>query len=397
MAKTLLVVDQNLAVHRLLDFTLSKEGFEIVAVEDGLAALDRAYQQTPDLIMVNSQLDGLPLSMFVRKVRERESLRTTPIILMAQSSDDLNLDQLRRSGITDVVKKPLDAMEINATINRCVPPAAPVAVAAKEHADAEVMEGAPSGASNGTKTGDDQDMMQMEQLLGWVPREEAGAAMPSAASAPPAPPPAASILPTAAPPTPEPPAPEPQAPTAPAPAAQTPTAQPLDAPFEFEIHDPSAEPVAAAPQSVALSDNAISMDDLLLTGSDALLYQPPVVEAPPPPPPPPPEPEPEPESELPAELQAVMSAQAPIPVKAQAPRTAPPAAAPKSSSPDPGGPDEMSREETERLVRATVEELTRKLAQETVERITKELVPELAERAVRAEIERLKAESPAAE
>jgi len=388
MAKILLVVDQNLAVHRLLDFTLSKEGFEIVAVEDGLAALDRAYQRAPDLIMVNSQLDGLPLSMFVRKVREQEALRTTPIILMAQSSDELNLEQLRRSGITDVVKKPLDAMEINATINRCIAPAAPVAVASEEPADAAGTNGMTFNASQSGSTEEDQNMMEMEQSLGWVPREQA--ARPGPAASPPvsrpiAPPPAPPPPPEAAG-TPSP-SPEPPAPVAPA----------ADGPLEFELYDPMAEAATAAPQETVTPQNAaISMDDLLLTGSDALLYQPPVVETPPPPPPPPePEPEPEPESELPAELQVLMSAQAPIPVKAPERAALPPAASSRplpSTSPASGGLEEMTREETERLVRATVEDLTRKLAQETVERIVKELVPELTERAVRAEIERLKAE-----
>lgn len=383
MAKKLLVVDQNLAVHRLLDFTLSKEGFQIVAVEDGLAALDQAYQDAPALIMVNSQLDGLPLSMFVRKVRERDTLRATPIILMAQSNDELNLEQLRRSGITDVVKKPLDAMEINATISRCIPqsgPTAPTAVNDRQPAAATKAAGtAPNNTSHSGSTEEDQDMAQMEQLLGWVPREQAGPPGKSAAQ------PAAS-----------PPPPPPRS-APPPPAPQAPDAQITNAPFEFELQDPMAEAVAASPaappdNAIPVQENAISMDDLLI-GSDALLYQPPVETAPPPPPPPPPpEPEPEPESDLPAELQVVMSAKAPIPVKAQA-RPVPPAASSQTSPLDLGGPDEMSREETERLVRATVEELTRKLAQETIERITKELVPELAERAVRAEIDRLKAES----
>jgi len=363
MAKTLLVVDQNLAVHRLLDFTLSKEGFEIVAVEDGLSALDRAYQHAPDLIMVNSQLDGLPLSMFVRKLREQEALHAVPIILMAQSSDDLNLEQLKRSGITDVVKKPLDAMEINATINRCIAPSAPVAVAAEKSGNGT---GTPSNTSQSGSTEEDQSMMQMEQLLGWVPRSKTGP--PVQPSEPPAPPPASAP-----------------------PAPPVTESQPTEKPFEFEVYDPMAGPAVAAPQNDLAST---SMDDLLMTGSEALLYQPPVVE-PQPPSPPPPGPGAAPESELPAELQELMPAQAPIPVNATE-RAAPPPAAPshalQSTPSSAGGLEEMTRDETERLVQSMVEEMTRKVTQETVERITKELVPELTERAVRAEIERLKAE-----
>jgi CheY-like chemotaxis protein len=362
MAKTLLVVDQNIAVHRLLDFTLSKEGFEIVAVEDGLSALDRAYQHAPDLIMVNSQLDGLPLSMFVRKLREQEALHAVPIILMAQSSDDLNLEQLKRSGITDVVKKPLDAMEINATINRCIGPlpSAPVAVAAEKSAKAA---GSSSTPSQNGSTEEDQSMMQMEQLLVWVPRNKTGP------SEPPAPAPAAS----------SPPAP---------PVAES---QPTEKPFEFEVFDPKADQGAAASQNDLAST---PMDDLLMTGSEALFYQPPVAD-PQPSPSPPPEPVAAQESELPAELQELMPAQASASVIATEPAAPPPPVQShelQSTPSSAGGLEEMTRDETERLVQSMVEEMTRKVTQETVERITKELVPELTERAVRAEIERLKAD-----
>jgi CheY-like chemotaxis protein len=382
MAKTLLVVDQNLSVHRLLDFTLRKEGFRIIAVEDGLAALDRAYQDSPALIMVNSQLDGLPLNMFVRKVREREALRTTPIILMAQSSDDLNLDQLHRSGITDVVKKPLDAMEINATINRCILPGSLMATGNGEPAGDAGMNGTTPASFSSTE--DDQDMMEMEQSLGWLPREKTADSAPAPAPPPPsiAPaPPAEASAPPQAPPTPK--------PTVPVSAA--------DAHLEFELYNPMDNAGVATPEEIAASQNngvspqsnTPSMDDLL-TGSDALFYQQPVVETPPPPS----EPEPKAESELPEELQELMSVQAPIPVNAPEWTAPPPPVSSSLQSPSPGsgGLTEMTREETERLVRSIVEEMTRKVAQETVERVTNELVPELTERAVRAEIDRLKAE-----
>ena len=93
MAKKLLVIDQNIAVQRLLEFTLGKAGFEITAVEDALSGLDSAVQSTPDLIMVDTKLEGLPLSKFVKKVRDRPGLQATPIVLMAQADDTFNMTQ----------------------------------------------------------------------------------------------------------------------------------------------------------------------------------------------------------------------------------------------------------------------------------------------------------------
>jgi DNA-binding response OmpR family regulator len=345
MAKKLLVIDQNLAVHRLLEFTLSKEGYQITAIEDGLAGLDAAYQGLPDLIMVNSQIEGLPLHRFIQKVRERDNLRETPIILMTQTSENFSREQVRQLGLTDVIKKPLDAMEITATIARCINPSQPAAAGG----EAEITASQPSTSS----TEDDQEIAQMEEMLGWAPKEQAKGKA-AAASGP-------SRKASAA-----------------APAASK-SEDESDLPFELQDHQPAA--------SETKKGEAPSLQDMLLTGADALHDQ--LTAPPPPPPPPPPEPEASPLDEL-------FASQEPIPVKAQSRQVPTPPPSPRQPQAIPvvaGGsspPGGLTRQEAEALIQSMVEELTRGLARETVERITKEIVPELAERAVEAEIERLK-------
>ena len=374
MAKKLLVIDQNLAVHRLLEFTLSKTGFQISAVEDGLTGLDAAYQHQPDLIMVTSQLEGLPLPRFVQKVREREALRSVPIILMAQPNENVNLEQARQAGVTDIIKKPLDAMELNALITRCIPSTEPAAVRGR----VEAATSQPSVSS----TEDDQEMDKMEEMLGWVPQEGANA---KATAKPTAPPPAAAK---------------------PAPAAAAPPStadDESDLPFELQAPKPAtpAKPARPPMEPITVREDAVSLEDLLITGADAMSYQPPVSK-PAEPPPPPPEPEP-------STLDELFASQEPIPVSKASDRSgerpaaakpAPPRsagasmAAPVAGSSSPPLPGGMTRQETEALIRSMVEELTRTMARETVEHLTKQIVPELAEREVQAEIERLKADSP---
>lgn len=345
MAKKLLIIDQNLAVQRLVEFTLGKEGFEIVAVEDGLSGLDSAFQTLPDLIMVNAQLEGLPLNVFIQKLRERIALKATPIILMAQSSDELNLDQLRRVGITDVIKKPLDAMEITAIVTRCLPSAEPVAVQGKTASSAAAKTDASASAPSSSSTEGDQDSMQIEQLLGWVPKEQDGGASGTKKTKPS-------------------------------------HADAHDAPIELERNE-DVQP-ATSPSKEPSAD-AFSLEDMLITGAEAMHYQPPMAEEPPPPPPPA-------ATTEPPELEELLAPQGPPPVKPQERKAPIPSitptrlSAPAAATPTTG----LSLDETENLIRTMVEELTRKLAQETIERVTKEIVPELAERAVRAEIDRLK-------
>ncbi|HOH09202.1 MAG TPA: response regulator, partial [bacterium] len=53
MAKKILIVDDEQEILDLLTFNLRREGYETLAVADGEAALVRAHEVKPDLIILD--------------------------------------------------------------------------------------------------------------------------------------------------------------------------------------------------------------------------------------------------------------------------------------------------------------------------------------------------------
>ena len=59
MADKILVVEDEVSLQETLAYNLKKQGYEVETVGDGLAALDKARQAHPDLIVLDIMLPGL--------------------------------------------------------------------------------------------------------------------------------------------------------------------------------------------------------------------------------------------------------------------------------------------------------------------------------------------------
>jgi DNA-binding response OmpR family regulator len=163
--KEILVVDSNMAVRKLLEFALTREGFEVSAFSDGLSGLDAAFKTPPCLFVVDYRMEGMTLNQFLEKVRQREVFKRIPVILMVNTGDQYDETKMRALGMVDTIKKPLDPIEVLEKV--------------KVHASADetdtivtAIEPPPPPPSVEQAEPDDE-MVRIEELLGWSsPSEE---------------------------------------------------------------------------------------------------------------------------------------------------------------------------------------------------------------------------------
>jgi CheY-like chemotaxis protein len=83
LPRTILVVDDDLAVNHMLCRALSQAGYQVVSAADGLEALDCLKRRPIDLILsdvVMPQLDGLALCM---RVRAEPAWAHIPLVIMS--------------------------------------------------------------------------------------------------------------------------------------------------------------------------------------------------------------------------------------------------------------------------------------------------------------------------
>ncbi|QSQ28211.1 response regulator [Pyxidicoccus parkwayensis] len=112
----ILVADDNADLREYVTGLLRQDGSRVEAVGDGSAALARAREWRPDLILSDVMMPGLDGLALVRELRADARTRTLPIILLsARVGEDATVEGLD-AGADDYLVKPFSARELRARV-----------------------------------------------------------------------------------------------------------------------------------------------------------------------------------------------------------------------------------------------------------------------------------------
>src|SRR5579871_56697 len=107
-ASTILLVDDDEAVRRVLSFPLERDGYEVVQAADGEEALRRFDEQPIDLVVLDVMLPRLDGLEVCKQLRARSSV---PIIMLTARDDELDKVLGLELGADDYVTKPFSIRE----------------------------------------------------------------------------------------------------------------------------------------------------------------------------------------------------------------------------------------------------------------------------------------------
>src|SRR5579872_617817 len=98
-----LVIDDDPNLTRLLSLLLEMEGWEVHVECDGLAGLRRALEHPPvDLILLDLMLPGLSGWEVLKRLREAEQTKETPVIVLSARGGEVHVEG------ADYMSKPFD-------------------------------------------------------------------------------------------------------------------------------------------------------------------------------------------------------------------------------------------------------------------------------------------------
>ncbi len=180
MPKKLLVVDSNLAIQKLVEYNLSREKFEVTCLNDGLSALDLLTKVDPDLILADYHLEGISFTRFCEKVKQKQSAKERPILVLVGATDSYDANMLVSLGVVDFVKKPLEPKELIEKLKELSQDTATLIDKAPRPAvspAASLQPDSPAAPPPPTEK-EQAEIMKIEELLGWSlpgekPTEEA--------------------------------------------------------------------------------------------------------------------------------------------------------------------------------------------------------------------------------
>jgi CheY-like chemotaxis protein len=104
-AKTILIVDDDLRLARLLEVAFTEAGYRTIVAKDGAAAFVEVEIAHPDLMPIDVFMPVIDGATFGRIVRANPATRDTPIIVMSGTA---SLDQVLPIAIDGFLAKPFD-------------------------------------------------------------------------------------------------------------------------------------------------------------------------------------------------------------------------------------------------------------------------------------------------
>ncbi|MEO9177021.1 MAG: response regulator, partial [Gaiellales bacterium] len=110
---TILVVDDEEAVRRLVVYPFERDGYRVLQAATGEEALEIVARERPDLILLDLMLPGIDGYEVCRRVR---STSMVPIIMLTARDDEIDKVLGLELGADDYVTKPFSVAELRSRV-----------------------------------------------------------------------------------------------------------------------------------------------------------------------------------------------------------------------------------------------------------------------------------------
>jgi two-component system KDP operon response regulator KdpE len=110
---TILVVDDEPQIRRVMRTTLTAEGYAVIEARDGAEGVDKARTERPDLILLDMNMPVLDGLQACREIRSASEL---PIIMLTVRSAERDKVHALDAGADDYVVKPFGIQELLARV-----------------------------------------------------------------------------------------------------------------------------------------------------------------------------------------------------------------------------------------------------------------------------------------
>jgi type II secretory ATPase GspE/PulE/Tfp pilus assembly ATPase PilB-like protein/ActR/RegA family two-component response regulator len=118
VGSTILLVDDEDHLRRLLKDLLEREGYEVVEARDGAEALEQIDRHGPDVMLLDLNLPGMDGYSVLAHVRSRPATESLPVVVLTAKGDEDNEVRVLQAGADDFLTKPFRARALYARLEK---------------------------------------------------------------------------------------------------------------------------------------------------------------------------------------------------------------------------------------------------------------------------------------
>ncbi len=116
MAEKILIVDDDVDTLRLVGLMLQRQGYQISAATNGEQGLAKAFEEKPDIILLDVMMPDMDGYEVARRLRKNPATQTTPILMFTAKTQLDDKVTGFEAGADDYLTKPTHPAELQAHI-----------------------------------------------------------------------------------------------------------------------------------------------------------------------------------------------------------------------------------------------------------------------------------------
>jgi CheY-like chemotaxis protein len=112
MGNRLLLADDSITIQKVVAIIFANEEFELTVVDNGNAALEKAREIKPDVMLVDALMPGRTGYEVCAELRRDPKLSAVPILLLIGAFEPLDEGKAKECGADDTISKPFESQQL---------------------------------------------------------------------------------------------------------------------------------------------------------------------------------------------------------------------------------------------------------------------------------------------
>ena len=120
MTEKILIIDDDVDTLRLVGLMLQRQGYQIVAASNGSQGLAKAFDERPDLILLDVMMPDMDGYEVTRRLRKNPTTATVPILMFTAKTQLDDKVTGFEVGADDYLTKPVNRQELLSALKRWI-------------------------------------------------------------------------------------------------------------------------------------------------------------------------------------------------------------------------------------------------------------------------------------
>jgi CheY-like chemotaxis protein len=118
--RTVVYIEDEPAVQRLVQFWLEDAGLRVLLADDGLAGLELVRAERPDLVVTDALMPVMTGDELVEALVADDELQQIPIIMATAAASPFRVRRMLELGCRAVIRKPIEEADLLAAVEEAL-------------------------------------------------------------------------------------------------------------------------------------------------------------------------------------------------------------------------------------------------------------------------------------